>query len=65
MISAVQLRYSFRLYPDASQREALGRAFGCARVVFNDALAARMAAREAGQPHIPDAELSRRLTGSK
>jgi putative transposase len=65
IISAVQLRYSFRLYPDTSQREALARAFGCARVVFNDALAARMAAREAGEPHISDAELSRRLTRSK
>jgi len=34
----VQLRYNFRLYPDASQREALARSFGCARVVFNDGL---------------------------
>jgi IS605 OrfB family transposase len=64
-IRAVQLRYSFRLYPDASQREALARAFGCARVVFNDALAARIAAREAGEPYVSDAELSRWLTGLK
>jgi putative transposase len=35
----VPLRYNFRLYPDGPQREALARAFGCARVVFNDALA--------------------------
>ncbi|MGW2785279.1 helix-turn-helix domain-containing protein [Streptomyces populi] len=34
---AVQLRYAFRLYPDAGQRTALARAFGCARVVFSDA----------------------------
>ncbi|HEY6788623.1 MAG TPA: transposase, partial [Trebonia sp.] len=61
----MQLRYSYRLYPDASQREALARAFGCARVVFNDALAARRAAHEAGEPHIPDAVLSARLTASK
>ena len=34
----MQLRYSFRLYPDAGQRIALSRAFGCDRVVFNDAV---------------------------
>lgn len=62
MILNVQLRYSFRLYPDAPQREALARAFGCARVVFNDALAAR---RAAGEPYLPDAELSKRLTEAK
>jgi putative transposase len=61
----VQLRYSYRLYPDASQCEALARAFGCARVVFNDALAARKAAREAGEKYLPDAEMSKRLTASK
>ncbi|MEU7315984.1 helix-turn-helix domain-containing protein, partial [Streptomyces sp. NPDC007083] len=32
----MQLRYSFRLHPGAGQRMALARAFGCARVVFND-----------------------------
>ena len=35
----MQLRYSYRLYPTLGQRIALARAFGCARVVFNDALA--------------------------
>jgi putative transposase len=61
----VQLRYSYRLYPDAAQRQALVRAFGCARVVFNDALSARQAARAAGEPYVTDAELSARLTASK
>jgi putative transposase len=61
----VQLRYSYRIDPVPSERAALARAFGCARVVFNDALAARIAAREAGEPHVPDAELSKRLTESK
>jgi putative transposase len=51
----MQLRYSYRLYPTPGQRAALARAFGCARVVFNDALAARKAAYEAGQPYISDA----------
>jgi transposase len=57
----VQLRYSYRLYPDGLQREALARAFGCARVVFNDALAARRAAYAAGEPYIADAALSAAL----
>jgi putative transposase len=54
----VQLRYSYRLDPSPSQQAALGRAFGCARVVFNDGLAARRAAFEAGEPYLPDTELS-------
>jgi putative transposase len=62
---SVQLRYSYRLYPSPGQQVALARAFGCARVVFNDALAARQAAHEAGQPYVTDAELSARLTVAK
>jgi transposase len=61
----VRLRYSYRLYPDAVQRAALARAFGCARVVFNDALAARRAAHAAGEPYISDGVTSARLTASK
>jgi putative transposase len=57
----VQLRYNFRLYPTPGQRQALAKAFGCARVVFNDALAARRAAHEAGLPYIPDAALMRQV----
>ncbi|MEV6378673.1 RNA-guided endonuclease TnpB family protein [Streptomyces sp. NPDC051773] len=57
----MQLRYAFRLYPDAGQRTALARAFGCARVVFNDAVRAREDARRAGQPFPTAGELSRRL----
>jgi len=61
----MQLRYSFRLYPTEAQRQSLSRTFGCARVVFNDALAARRAAFAAGQPYISDAESSKRLTAAK
>jgi putative transposase len=43
----------------------LGKAFGCARVVFNDALAVREAAHEAALPYVTDAELSARLTAAK
>jgi putative transposase len=61
----VQLRYNYRLYPSPGQRQALARAFGCARVVFNDGLRARQDAHAAGEPYITDAELSARLTAVK
>ncbi|HEY2268835.1 MAG TPA: RNA-guided endonuclease TnpB family protein [Streptosporangiaceae bacterium] len=61
----MQLRYNYRLYPTPGQRTALARAFGCARVVFNDALDARQAAFEAGLPYLTDAEMSARLTAAK
>ncbi|MFC5956630.1 RNA-guided endonuclease InsQ/TnpB family protein [Streptomyces pratens] len=61
----MQLRYGFRLYPNGSQRSALARAFGCARVVFNDALRVRENARAAGLPFVASGELSKQLTASK
>ncbi|MEV6245178.1 RNA-guided endonuclease TnpB family protein [Streptomyces sp. NPDC051742] len=57
----MQLRYSFRLYPNGPQRSALARAFGCARVVYNDALRARETARTAGQAFPKAGDLSRLL----
>ena len=47
--------------PDAGQRHALARAFGCARVVFNDGLRPRQQAREAGEQYLSDGELSKRV----
>jgi putative transposase len=61
----VQLRYNYRLDPGPRHQAALARAFGCARVVYNDALAARNEAQAAGQPRPTDAELSARLTLAK
>ena len=61
----MQLRYNYRLYPTPGQQQALARAFGCARVVFNDALRARQEAYKSGLPYLTDAELSARLTASK
>ncbi|MGZ4666068.1 MAG: RNA-guided endonuclease InsQ/TnpB family protein [Frankiaceae bacterium] len=61
----MQLRYNYRLYPAPGQRQALARAFGCARVVFNDGLRARQEAHAAGKQYITDAELSARLTAVK
>ncbi|MEV6279872.1 transposase [Nocardia sp. NPDC051832] len=58
------LRYNFRVYPTPGQQVSLARAFGCARTVYNDALAARRAAFEAGQ-RISDSELSKRMTAAK
>ncbi|MEV6697329.1 RNA-guided endonuclease TnpB family protein [Streptomyces sp. NPDC051453] len=57
----MQLRYAFRLYPNAVQQSALARAFGCARVVFNDAVRAREDARKAAQPFPTAGDLSRKL----
>ncbi|MEU0679892.1 RNA-guided endonuclease InsQ/TnpB family protein [Streptomyces albogriseolus] len=57
----MQLRYSFRLYLSAGQRTALARAFGCARVVYNDALRARETARTEGLPFPKTADLSKTL----
>ncbi|MCX4700118.1 RNA-guided endonuclease TnpB family protein [Streptomyces sp. NBC_01373] len=57
----MQLRYAFRLYPDSGQRTALAKAFGCARVVFNDAVRARQDARAAGDAFPAAGELSKKL----
>jgi putative transposase len=57
----VQLRYSFRVYPTPGQQVELAKAFGCARVVFNDGLRARQHAREQGLPYVPDGELSKQV----
>ena len=57
----MQLRYNFRLYPTPGQCAALAKAFGCARVVYNDGLRLRQEARAAGLPYISDAELSKRI----
>ncbi|MGN9806015.1 RNA-guided endonuclease InsQ/TnpB family protein [Micromonospora sp. L32] len=61
----MQLRYNYRVYPTPSQQASLARAFGCARVVFNDGLRARQEAREQGLPYLSDAELSKRVTAAK
>jgi putative transposase len=61
----VLLRYQYRLYPSSRQVIALARTFGCARVVFNDALRARQEAHTAGLPYPSDAALSVALTAAK
>jgi putative transposase len=53
-------RYRYRAYPDAAQRQALARAFGCARVVFNDAVRLREQAHADGEK-LSDTEVQRRV----
>ena len=55
------LRYRYRVYPTAPQRDALARAFGCARVVYNDAVAARQFAHAEGLDYPRTAVLSKQL----
>ncbi|WP_329245369.1 transposase [Actinoallomurus sp. NBC_01490] len=57
----MQLRYNYRVYPKPSQRIALARAFGCARVVYNDGLRARQEAHAAGRPYISDTDLQKQI----
>ncbi|MEU6971244.1 helix-turn-helix domain-containing protein [Kitasatospora aureofaciens] len=62
----MQLRYNDRVYPEPAQCRALARAFGCARVVFNDGLRARQEAHAAGLPYIKDTDLQKRaITAAK
>ncbi|TYB99938.1 IS200/IS605 family element transposase accessory protein TnpB [Micromonospora sp. WP24] len=57
----MRLRYNFRVYPTPGQQIELAKAFGCARVVFNDGLRLRQQAHEAGEKYVSDAELSKRV----
>jgi putative transposase len=56
----VPVRYRYRIYPSPRQRQALARAFGCARVVYNDCLRLRDAYHARGDK-ISDTELQRRV----
>jgi putative transposase len=56
----VYVRYRYRLYPTLGQQQALARAFGCARVVYNDCLHVRDEAHAAGEK-ISDTEVQRRV----
>lgn len=56
----MRLRYNYRVYPTPGQRIALARAFGCARVVYNDNLRVREEAHLAGV-NLSDAEIQRRV----
>ena len=53
-------RYRYRAYPTPDQQNMLARTFGCARVVFNDALRTRDEAYTAGEK-ISDTEVQRQV----
>jgi transposase len=57
---AVQVRCRYRIYPSPGQQQPLARAFGCARVVYNDCLRLREEARAAGVK-ISDSQVQRRV----
>jgi putative transposase len=56
----MQVRYRYRIYPSPGQQQALARAFGCARVVYNDCLRVRDTAHAGGEK-ISDTEVQRRV----
>lgn len=56
----VQARYRYRIEPTPVQGTMLARTFGCARVVFNDAVRARDKAWQAGE-RLSSAEVQRRV----
>jgi putative transposase len=60
MLDIVQVRYRYRIYPTPGQQQALARAFGCARVVYNDCLRVREEAHANGEK-ISDTEVQRRV----
>jgi putative transposase len=59
-LALMQARYRYRIYPSRGQRQALARAFGCARVVYNDCLRLRDECHAAGE-RISDTEVQRRV----
>jgi putative transposase len=59
-VAFVQVRYRYRIYPSRGQRQALARAFGCARVVYNDCLRLRDECHAAGEK-ISDSEVQRQV----
>ncbi len=54
------MRYRYRIEPTPAQRQMLARVFGCARVVFNDALRVRDQAYRTGV-NLSDSEIQRQV----
>ncbi len=52
----MKARFKYRIYPKPYQLEPLAKAFGCARVVWNDALAIYRDAHKAGLPRPQDVD---------
>jgi putative transposase len=61
----VQARYRYRIEPTEVQRQWLARTFGCARVVFNDAIKCRDEAYRGGEKITPTEVQRRVITQAK
>ena len=59
-VERVLAGYRYRAYPTPGQAMLLARTFGCARVVFNDALRARRDAHAAGE-RVSDTQVQARV----
>jgi putative transposase len=60
MLHGMLVRYRYRIDPTRRQCQALARAFGCARVVYNDALRERERAHAVGEK-VSDTDVQRRV----
>ncbi|GAA3868359.1 RNA-guided endonuclease TnpB family protein [Saccharothrix violaceirubra] len=58
-------RYRYRIEPDAARQAMPARTFGCARVVFNDAIRCRTDAHQAGESISPAEVQGRVITAAK
>ena len=56
----MKVRYRYRIYPSPGQQQRLARAFGCARMVYNDCLRLRDECHARGE-RITDTEVQRRV----
>ena len=56
----MKVRYRYRLYPHPQQRAALAGTFGCARVVWNDALTLSQELYKQGEKYLGGGELQKR-----
>jgi putative transposase len=56
----MQMRYRYRIEPKPGQQQMLARIFGCARVVYNDALAVREQSYRDGV-ELSDSEIQRKV----
>jgi putative transposase len=65
MLIFVQARYRYRIEPGEAQQAMLARTFGCARVVFNDAIRCRDEAYRAGEKITPTEVQRRVITEAK
>jgi putative transposase len=59
--SSMKLRYRYRIYPNAVQVKSLSRLFGCARVVWNDALAFCQSSWKSGVKYSGSSELMKQF----